>query len=348
MNFENEKKKRILVTGSAGFIGSNLVKYLLEHTNAQIVGLDAHTYAARPDYLEHYLTQRPEFQPRYHETVFDITQTHWPVTLDHFDEVYHLAAESHVCRSIETPEKFVHANIIGSMRLLEEIRKSKKPPRTIMISTDEVFGELCLSDPPFNEKTPLAPRSPYAASKAAADLLTRAYFETYGLPVMVTNCSNNFGPNQHEEKLIPKTILSVLKGKPITLYGPGTQIRDWLWVEDHCSALFTVMQHGKLGERYCIGGKDEMSNTQVVHSIVTLMRPLWPGGERPVIVHTDDRPTDDFRYAIDTARIEKLGWIPRPEMFRENLVRTIRWYAESLVPSDRLEQFLDYANDTTI
>lgn len=308
--------RKILITGGAGFIGTNLAFYLMEkYPNDEIVILDKLTYASNQETLEASkvfssgIKNFYEADIRDAEAVFNIINNEAP------DVLFHLAAESHVCRSIEGPEKFISTNILGTFNLLDAWRKLCPEKQFIYVSTDEVFGELplSLSQPPFNENTPLAPRSPYAASKAAGDLIALSYFHTYGLNVMVTNCSNNYGRYQHEEKLIPASIKRILKGEPVVLYGDGTHIRDWLHVRDHCAALDAVSIGGIPGERYCIGSSNEKTNFQVVQDIYKCIKKIKPNIPNLTITFDHNaRPTDDKRYSIDNAKAQlKLDWVPR-------------------------------------
>lgn len=311
-----------LVTGGFGFIGSHLVKKLVSEKK-EVVVLDCLTYAANPKYLEKWSKD--------HQTSFRVER----VDLSNFNEtkaciervepevVYHLAAESHVCRSIERPDAFLQSNVIGTYNLLESLRPHK-PRKIIHVSTDEVFGELSLDEDPFFEGTQIKPRSPYAATKAASDHLAEAYHHTYGLNISITNCSNNFGPNQHEEKLIPATIKRLYFNKPIRLYGNGQNIRDWLYVGDHCEALKTVELKGANGERYCIGGDLEMTNLEITQHVANAMIKRV-GPIEIKIEFTNDRPTDDKRYAINSSKLKKLGWVQSKD-FEKNLFQTIDYY----------------------
>lgn len=317
--------KSILITGGMGFIGTNLVEYLHRQSPSdRIVVFDCMTYASRPSLLDPSLYQLENVDIRDQASLTRAIQKRQPT------HVYHLAAESHVCRSIAGPRDFMQTNIIGTWNLMEELRHYGKAHRIIHVSTDEVFGEI---EHPgrFTEMSQISPRSPYAASKASSDHIALAYATTYQMPIIVTNCSNNFGPNQHEEKLIPGTIKRLLSGLPATIYGDGNQVRDWLYVEDHCEALELLMTHGYIGERYCIGGDDEMRNYRMVCEIadsisrVTGKTLMWSEE------YVNSRPTDDKRYAIDTTRIKKhTGWRPKPHRFRERLDYTVRWYCESM------------------
>lgn len=329
------------VTGGFGFIGSHLVKLLLK-LGHRVVVIDAVTYAARPKavrQIAHAAFTEENFGG-YHEEVVDIRSAFGVSQV--FQKygagcVYHLAAESHVCRSISSPEAFVDTNILGTFNVLQAFRQANwKDERFMHVSTDEVFGELALDEPAFSETSQVKPRSPYAASKAASDHLALSFFHTYGLPVVVTNCSNNFGPNQNEEKLIPQTILRIAEGRAVRLYGDGSQRRDWLWVGDHVRALAMLASLGTPGERYCIGGGNELTNLdtvlQVHRAFENHLRRVHPGEEdysvELEVMHTDDRPTDDKRYAIDASKLKQLGWRPTTA-FHERLEETVKHYVEN-------------------
>lgn len=325
----------VLVTGGAGFIGSNFVQYILANTNCRIINLDALTYAGNLNSLAAILQH-----PRHIFIKGSITDRELlNELLDQYrpDGVVHLAAESHVDRSIDGPEAFVQTNIVGTFTLLECLRHYWAPQaagwkaafRLVHISTDEVYGSLGTTGY-FTEQSKYAPNSPYSASKAASDHLVRAYFHTYGLPVLTTNCSNNYGPYQFPEKLIPLMIFTALAGKPLPVYGDGSNIRDWLYVLDHCRAIATVLTAGKPGEVYNVGGHNEQTNLQVVQGICDLldaMQPRRPGGSyRDQITFVTDRPGHDQRYAIDAAKLTaELGWRPQ-ESFATGLQRTVAWY----------------------
>lgn len=316
---------KALVTGWQGFIGTNLVRYLLKETDWEIVGLDSETYAARPLWARQAIQHDKKNSERFKEWLGhgDIRDKH------HMEEVFrvarpdiviNLAAESHVCRSIDGPMKFFETNMMGTANLLEATMMYAPKAIFHQVSTDEVFGEA-ESDDFFTEKTTYQPRSPYAASKASADHLVMAYHHTYNLNTRISNCSNNFGPNQHEEKLIPKTITKILKGEEVTLYGPGTQQRDWIWVDDHCSGIVKCIKNGKPGEQYLLGGNVVMENRDIVKKIAELM------GETAHIRYTDDRPTDDRRYAINCRKAQVLlEWVPQRQHFEARLKETIDWY----------------------
>lgn len=323
--------KRIVVTGYAGFIGSNLTRMLLNDSDI-ILGIDCHTYAARPF---HVWNELKDSDSRFIDSRVDIRDFHrLAAVLEDFkpDEVYHLAAESHVCRSIEGPRDFATTNFMGTFNLIEALRRMEFDGRLVHVSTDEAFGELRKMDPPFDEMTPTDPRSPYSASKAASDLMVRAYARTYGLNFCITRCTNNYGPNQHDEKLIPRTITKIMGGQPMTIHGDGTHSRDWIWVGDHCEALMTVMAKGQAGHLYCIGGGIEMENREIVQWVKTALDIELSKDHELAIVFTNDRPTDDHRYAVDTSKIEQLGWKPNRDRsyLAKRLRETVRWYAENL------------------
>jgi|YelNatPaOPRAMG01_1025707.scaffolds.fasta_scaffold00023_47 dTDP-glucose 4,6-dehydratase len=325
-----------LVTGGAGFIGSNFVLAARAKNAARIVNLDRLTYAgnlknlvAVADDPQHHFI-RGDIADR--ELVGRILKEHQPAAVVHF------AAESHVDRSIYGPQAFMETNILGTFHLLEAVRRyweglsgrRREKFRFLHISTDEVYGSLGPDDPPFRETTPYAPNSPYAASKAASDHLVRACHHTYGLPVLITNCSNNYGPLQFPEKLIPLVILNAQKGEPLPIYGDGLNIRDWLYVADHCEALRLVLDRGRVGETYNIGGNCEKTNLEVVQTLCALLDELLPDSpHRPhaqLITFVKDRPGHDRRYAIDIGKISRdLGWQPR-ESFDSGLAKTVRWY----------------------
>ena len=332
--------KTLLVTGGAGFIGSAVIRYLMASTDHQVVNVDCLTYAGNLESLG--FSSR---NPRYHFEKVDIRDAGEVARLFAQyspDGVMHLAAESHVDRSIDGPAEFIQTNIVGTYMLLEAAKKywtglpefKKARFRFHHISTDEVYGALGETGL-FTEETAYAPNSPYSASKAASDHLVRAWHHTYGLPVVTTNCSNNSGPYHFPEKLIPLTILNALEGKPLPVYGNGEQVRDWLFVEDHARALVKVFLEGELGETYNIGGHNEKRNIDVVHLICDLleeMAPSKPAGikqYRDLIQFVADRPGHDVRYAIDASKIQhELGWAPI-ETFESGIRKTVRWYLEN-------------------
>ncbi len=324
----------ILVTGGAGFIGANFVLDWLASSDEALINLDKLTYAGNPDNLSSL-----EGDDRHQlilgdicdrEQVNELLARHQPRAIVHF------AAESHVDRSIHGPADFIRTNVDGTFSLLEAARAyheglsgtDKTNFRFLHISTDEVFGTLSPADPPFSETTPFAPNSPYSASKAASDHLVRAWYHTYGLPVLTTHCSNNYGPLQFPEKLVPLMIANALAAKPLPVYGDGRQIRDWLYVGDHCSAIRRVLAEGKPGETYNIGGWNEKANIDVVHTLCDLLDELAPGKQahHRLITHVTDRPGHDRRYAIDARKIEReLGWHPA-ETFETGMRKTVQWY----------------------
>jgi dTDP-glucose 4,6-dehydratase len=332
---------KILVTGGAGFIGSAVIRHIISNTDDSVVNVDKLTYAGN---LESLVSVSDN--PRYALEQVDICdesavnvvfERHQP------DAVMHLAAESHVDRSIDGPAAFMETNIIGTYTLLEAARqywntlddKAQRAFRFHHISTDEVYGDLEGPEDLFTEATPYAPSSPYSASKASSDHLVRAWLRTYGFPTLITNCSNNYGPYHFPEKLIPLMILNALDGKPLPVYGQGTQVRDWLYVEDHARALYKVATEGKVGETYNIGGHNEKQNIEVVHTLCDLLEELVPekpkgiSQYRDLITHVQDRPGHDLRYAIDASKIEReLGWAPE-ETFETGIRKTVQWYLEN-------------------
>lgn len=329
---------RILVTGGAGFIGSNFVLQQLQNESLSIINLDKLTYAGNLRNLESIEgSRRYEFVQGDigdRELVRQLLRKHGPRAIVHF------AAESHVDRSIRGPEEFIQTNINGTFALLEEARAhwaelsgdDRNQFRFLHVSTDEVYGSLGPKDRPFSETTAYAPNSPYAASKAASDHLVRAYHHTYGLPTLTTNCSNNYGRFQFPEKLIPLMILNARDGKPLPVYGDGKNVRDWLYVEDHCEAIATVLRLGKPAETYNIGGWNEKPNIEIVQSICDLVDEMSPRpgtSRRELITYVKDRPGHDRRYAMDASKIEReLGWKPK-ETFETGLRKTVRWYLEN-------------------
>lgn len=335
-----ELSDKILVTGGAGFIGSNFVLDWFRNEPGQIVTLDKLTYAGNLQNLDsvaanprHALVQG---DIRDRQLVGDLLHDHCPHAIVHF------AAESHVDRSIEEPGEFVRTNVQGTLNLLQQAHRywagldetQRSRFRFLHVSTDEVYGSLGPADPAFTEQTPYAPNSPYAASKAGSDHLVRAYRHTFGLPTLTTNCSNNYGPFQFPEKLIPLVILNGLEGSPLPVYGDGQNVRDWLYVLDHCAGIRRVLQRGRPGETYNIGGRNERRNLDVVTSICDLLDELRPdaaiGSRRSLITYVTDRPGHDRRYAIDAKKIEEeLGWAPQTR-FQEGIRTTIEWYLENM------------------
>ena len=325
----------LLVTGGAGFIGANFVLQARAAQWANIVNLDKLTYASNLQTLAEL-----QADPNYHFVRGDIgNQELVSYLLEQYqpDGVVNFAAESHVDRSILSPQDFIHTNVLGTFQLLEASRhywqklssQKQEQFRFLHVSTDEVYGSLSPKDPAFREDTPYAPNSPYAASKAGADHLVRAYYHTYGLPTLTTNCSNNYGPRQFPEKLIPLSILNALDGKALPIYGNGQNVRDWLYVTDHCEALYLVLCQGQSGETYNIGGLNEQTNLAVVEKICAILDELAPKAgmqHSALITFVKDRPGHDLRYAIDCSKIHReLGWQPQ-ENFESGLLKTVKWY----------------------
>jgi dTDP-glucose 4,6-dehydratase len=322
----------ILVTGGCGFIGANFIRYLFSRNDftGRLINVDRLTYAGNPENLTDIASAFPD---RYRFVKADICDKETmakTIDANGVDTICHFAAESHVDRSIVGPDDFVRTNILGTFTLLELCRKfSRQIELFHHVSTDEVFGSLGETGH-FTEKTPYDPSSPYSASKAASDHLVMAYARTYKIPVTLSNCSNNYGPYQFPEKLIPLMILNGLEGKPLPVYGDGRNIRDWLYVEDHCAAVWRIMQQGRRGECYCIGGRSERTNLQVVQDICDILDEEVPGAEsrRTLISFVKDRPGHDLRYAIDCTKLEtELGWNPQ-EHFESGLRKTVRWYLQ--------------------
>lgn len=331
---------KILVTGGAGFIGSAVIRHIIRNTEDSVINLDKLTYAGNLESLaetsqsSRYVFEQVDIGDR--AQVERVFSQHQP------DAVMHLAAESHVDRSIDGPAAFIQTNIVGTYTLLEATRaywqnldlERKSAFRFHHISTDEVYGDLHGDDNLFTETTAYAPSSPYSASKAGSDHLVRAWQRTYGLPTLVTNCSNNYGPYHFPEKLIPLMILNALEGKPLPVYGKGDQVRDWLYVEDHARALYRVVTAGQVGQTYNIGGHNEKQNIEVVHTLCELLDELHPrpDGKRYAaqITHVQDRPGHDLRYAIDASKIQReLGWVPQ-ETFETGIRKTVEWYLNNL------------------
>jgi dTDP-glucose 4,6-dehydratase len=332
-------EKTILVTGGAGFIGSNFILEWIEQEGTAVVNLDKLTYAGNPRNL-----LRLSSDPRYcfaqgdicdRELVRELLELHQPRAIVHF------AAESHVDRSIRGPDDFIRTNLQGTFSLLEEARtycedlgnQDQESFRFLHVSTDEVYGSLAANDPPFCETTSYAPNSPYSASKAGADHLVRAYYHTYNLSTLTTNCSNNYGPYQFPEKLIPLVILNAQAGKPLPVYGDGQNVRDWLFVEDHCQAVRLVLAKGRAGETYNIGGLCEKRNLEIVEAVCSILDESCPNDpcvpHRKLITFVKDRPGHDRRYAIDARKIEReVGWKPR-ESFESGIRKTIQWYLQN-------------------
>jgi dTDP-glucose 4,6-dehydratase len=338
MNSEKNPKttinaqRSILITGGAGFIGSNFVHYILEnYQDAKVIVIDKLTYAGNLRNLEKW-----NHDPRFQFIRVDIADKEALFAACEnleFNEIAHFAAESHVDRSITGPEEFVRTNVMGTFFMLELARKKHgqgQLRKFLHVSTDEVFGTLG-EDGFFTELTPYAPNSPYSASKAGSDHLVRSYFHTYGMPVVTTNCSNNYGPFHFPEKLIPLMILNCLRGKPLPVYGKGDNIRDWLYVKDHCSAIDTAILNGRNGDTYNVGTRNEMTNLDIVNKICELMDDRNPKGapHKNLITFVKDRPGHDFRYAIDPSKIEtELGWKPEYS-FDQAIKETVDWYMDN-------------------
>lgn len=335
------ERRKIIVTGGAGFIGSALVRYLIRETEYEVINIDKLTYAGNLASLSsvqespRYSFEKVDIVDR--KSITEVFKAYKP------DFVMHLAAESHVDRSIDGPGEFIQTNIVGTYNLLEAARAhfqtlddaSRAAFRFHHISTDEVYGDLEGLDDLFREETPYAPSSPYSASKAGSDHLVRAWGRTFGLPVIITNCSNNYGPYHFPEKLIPLIILNALSGKPLPVYGDGTQVRDWLFVEDHARALVKVVTEGSVGETYNIGGHNEKQNIEVVRSVCALLDELRPSAVEGInkyeelITFVKDRPGHDVRYAIDASKIKReLGWVPQ-ETFETGLRKTVEWFLDN-------------------
>jgi len=329
---------KLLITGGAGFIGSAVIRHIISDTKDDVVNLDKLTYAGNLESLaevsksSRYVFEQVDICNR--AEVDRVLAEHKP------DAIMHLAAESHVDRSIDGPAAFIETNIVGTYTLLEAARQywngldaeRRENFRFHHISTDEVYGDLEGTNDLFTETTSYAPSSPYSASKASSDHLARAWQRTYGLPVLVTNCSNNYGPYHFPEKLIPLVILNALESKPLPVYGKGDQIRDWLYVEDHARALYKVVTEGKPGETYNIGGHNEKQNIEVVQTICDILQELRPqeNNYRDLITHVKDRPGHDLRYAIDARKIQReLGWSPE-ETFETGIRKTVEWYLNNL------------------
>ncbi|HEX9950155.1 MAG TPA: dTDP-glucose 4,6-dehydratase [Rubricoccaceae bacterium] len=329
----------LLVTGGAGFIGSALVRHLIAETNHRVVNVDVLTYAGNLDSVtEAAQSERYAFEP---VDICDAAEVARLFEQYRPDGVIHLAAESHVDRSIDGPAAFVQTNVVGTFTLLDAARRYAAGRddafRFLHVSTDEVYGTLGATGL-FTEETPYAPNSPYSASKAASDHLARAYHHTYGLDVVTTNCSNNYGPYQFPEKLLPVVILKALAGEPIPVYGTGANVRDWLFVDDHVRAIVAAFERGVAGETYNVGGHNEWTNLDVVRAVCVLLDELAPAGapHERLITFVTDRPGHDARYAIDASKIErKLGWTPR-ETFETGLRKTVQWYLDNGAWTDRV------------
>lgn len=311
---------KLLITGGAGFIGSNFIHHILKkYPTYEVINLDALTYAGNKENLKAF-----ENEPRYtfvHGSICDRTTV--DTIMKNVDAVIHFAAESHVDKSIENPQEFIMTNIVGTYTLLQSALINGKK-RFHHISTDEVYGQLSDTDAPFSEKTPYDPRSPYSASKASSDHLVSSYFHTYGLPITISNCSNNYGPYHFPEKLIPLAITNLLTNKKIPIYGDGMQIRDWLHVYDHCEAIDLILHDGKIGETYCVGGNSEYTNKDLLRMILKIMNK-----DESSFEYVKDRAGHDRRYAINFSKIEKeLGWKPKMGIL-SGLENTVRWYKDN-------------------
>ena len=325
--------RSLLVTGGAGFIGSNFVRWVLRHEpGVRVVTLDALTYAGSLHNLES--LPAPERHTFVQGDIREQERVEGLLRAQHIDTIVHFAAESHVDRSILGPRPFVESNVVGTFALLEAARRvwledgQGEGVRFHHVSTDEVYGTLAPEDPAFTEATPYAPSSPYSASKAASDHFVRAYSHTYGLPVTITNCSNNYGPYQFPEKLIPVMLFNALAGRPLPLYGDGQQVRDWLYVDDHCAAIARVLADGQVGETYNIGGDNQITNLALVQQLCALLDARFPdrAPHADLITFVTDRPGHDRRYAMDIGKIQReLGWTPR-ETLETGLTKTVDWY----------------------
>jgi dTDP-glucose 4,6-dehydratase len=329
------RPKSVLVTGGAGFIGCNFVRCLLAlEQDVRVVNLDLLTYAGSLRNIE-------DLHDNAHHIFVKGNITDRPAVEQllvryEIDTIVNFAAESHVDRSILGPEAFIQTNVVGTFTLLEAAKKvwngRQDAKRFVHVSTDEVYGTLGPAEPAFSEATPYAPNSPYAASKASSDFLVRAYYRTYGLPAITTNCSNNYGPYQYPEKLIPLVVLNALTGKPLPVYGDGRQVRDWLYVEDHCAAIVEILHRGRPGETYNIGGQTERQNIEIVRTICRILDQRRPKGSRSYaeqITHVEDRLGHDRRYAIDAGKLQaELGWTPK-ESFETGIRKTVDWYLKN-------------------
>ena len=344
-----KSKKTVLVTGGAGFIGSALIRHIISHTEYKVINIDKLTYSGNLESLKSI-----ELNQKYFFEKIDICDENSIKTLllkNKPDALIHLAAESHVDRSIDGPADFVQTNIVGTFTLLEQAKHywqslkgiKKENFRFLHVSTDEVYGDLDQTDDLFTEDTPYNPSSPYSASKASSDHLVRAWNRTYNFPVLITNCSNNYGPYQFPEKLIPHMILTALDGKSLPVYGDGRQIRDWLYVNDHVRALMTVLENGSIGETYNIGGNNEIQNIEVVNTICNILDELMPdrlnglASFKDLITYVKDRPGHDVRYAIDASKIKfDLNWEPK-EDFISGIRKTVKWYLTNLSWSENIQ-----------
>ena len=328
-NFKGIRMKVILVTGGAGFIGSNFIRHILsKYKDYKIINYDLLTYAGSLGNLDDV-----KDNPNYTFVKGDVRDFEVvDKQMQKVDYIVHFAAESHVDRSIYGSEEFVRTNVLGTQVLLEAAKKNNVK-RFVHISTDEVYGSLEKDDAPFTEETPLAPNNPYSASKAASDLLVRAYYKTFGFPAIITRCSNNYGPYQFPEKLIPLMIINAMSNKKLPIYGKGDNIRDWLYVENHCDAIYEVLNKGNIGETYNIGGNCEMKNLEVVENICDILDEIRPkknsNSYKEQITFVKDRPGHDFRYAMDITKInQEFNWKPK-ESFSSGIRKTIEWYLEN-------------------
>lgn len=328
--------RTIIVTGAAGFIGSAVCRYLRKNNLAQVIGIDAMTYAASRESVG-ILANDPLFE-LVEADIANAAMMAETIQRVQPDGIMHLAAETHVDRSIDRPADFLRANIVGTFSMLETTRvylhtlspERREAFRFLHVSTDEVYGSLGPSDPAFTEETTYAPNSPYAASKASADHLARAWFKTYGLPIVISNCSNNYGPLQFPEKLLPLCVTKALHGETLPIYGKGENVRDWLYVDDHAEALYLILTKGRLGEKYNVGGAAEWRNIDLIHTLCDLLDELMPASphkpHRNLITFVQDRPGHDERYAMDFSKLTKeLGWTPRTSL-EEGLRQTVSWY----------------------
>jgi len=345
--------KNVLVTGGAGFIGSNFIHYLLKcDSELRILNLDALTYAGCPENLRR--LPDPDRHEFVHGNICDHQLVNSLLRNNQIDTIVHFAAETHVDRSIIGPAQFIQTNIIGTFTLLEAARQFWLQENALPgiekrfhhVSTDEVYGSLSPMDPPFSETTPYAPNSPYAASKASSDHLVRSYYHTYGLPISITNCSNNYGPRQFPEKFIPLIILNAVEGKPLPVYGDGQQIRDWLYVEDHSHAIWTVVCNGKVGETYNVGGGNQPVNLTVLNTLCEILDECLP--RSPHLPHNSlirfvaDRPGHDRRYAVNIQKINsELGWRPRQSL-HTGLLKTVEWYLSNQDWVETIRRQYDY------
>jgi len=328
--------KKILVTGGLGFIGSSVIKMILSNSQYQVINIDKKSYASMPEALID-IQSHPNYS--FHEVnICNFKKTQEIISKYFPDIILHLAAESHVDNSIHSPKVFIESNIIGTFNLLQSVNElwtaeDKLKKKFIHVSTDEVYGSLKKTDSPFSETTKYSPNSPYSASKASSDMLVRAWFKTFDIPAIITNCSNNYGPWQFPEKLIPVVIHKALNHENIPIYGNGLNIRDWLFVEDHASALIKVLEKGVPGEKYNIGGNNEVTNLDLVQKICTLLDTISPSKKisqySNLITFVDDRPGHDLRYAIDATKIyDELGFSPRVQI-DEGLMKTVQWFVEN-------------------